>query len=67
MIKTEIFHSYSRNNYYCFEDVLKMVNDLITENGIKKEDVIEYRTENWETQENGEEIWHYRATISWWE
>lgn len=36
MIDTEIFTYESCNNYICFEEVLKMVNELITEKGIKK-------------------------------
>lgn len=67
MINTEIFLFESRNNYNCFDEVLKMVNDLIAEKGIKKEYIIEYRTENWMTDKNEEELWHYRVTISWWQ
>lgn len=67
MINTEIFSYESCNNYICFEEVLKDVNKLIKERNIKKDDIVEYRTENWETDEDGEGIWHYRATISWWQ
>lgn len=67
MIDTEIFEYESYNNYTCFEEVLKMVNELIEGKGIKKSDIVEYRTENWKTKEEGEDIWHYKATISWWQ
>lgn len=67
MIKTEIFHHDSRNNYNCFDVVLGLVNELIEKEHIKKDDLLEYRTENWETSENGEDFWHYRVTISWWQ
>lgn len=67
MIDTEIFTYESCNNYICFEEMLKMVNELITEKGIKKSDIVEYHTENWMTEKDGECIYHYRATISWWQ
>lgn len=65
MIDTEIFEYESPNNYTCFEEVLKMVNELIKDKGIKKEDIVEYRTDNWSSKEEGIEYWHYKATISW--
>lgn len=67
MINTEIFSYESCNNYACFEEVLKDVNELIKEREIKKENIVEYRTENWETDKDGENIWHYKVTISWWQ
>ena len=67
MINTEIFSYESYNNYTCFEEVLKDVNELIKEREIKKEDIVEYRTENWKTVKDREDFWHYRVTISWWQ
>lgn len=66
MINTEIFEYENCNNYICFEEVLKMVNELILEKEIKKIDIVEYHTENWVIEKDGEDIWHYKATISWW-
>lgn len=63
MINTEIFTHESVNNYDCFDDVLKMVNDFISENGIQKSDIIEYRTEN-HLQKNDK--YFYSALISYW-
>ena len=65
MINTEIFEWESVNNYTCFEEVLKLVNDLIEKNNINKSDIIEYRTENWTNKET--QIYYYRVTISWWQ
>lgn len=67
MINTEIFECESYNNYKCFDDALKMVNDLIKEKGVKKEDIVEYYTKNWATEKAGNDFWHYRVIISWWE
>lgn len=67
MIDTEIYTYESCNNYTCFDEVLKMVNELIKEKEIKKKDIVEYRTENWKIEKDGEDIWHYRVTISWWQ
>lgn len=58
MIDTEIFEYESCNNYTCFEEVLKMVNELIEEKGIKKSNIVEYRTENWKTETGGERKRH---------
>lgn len=66
MIDTEIFKYESENNYTCFNEILKMVNNLIKEKGIKKEYIIEYRTENWSTKEDGKDYYHYKVIISWW-
>lgn len=66
MINTEIFTYENRNNYTCFDEVLKMVNSLIEEKRIKKEYIIEYTTENWVTEKNGEDFWNYKVIISWW-
>ena len=43
-----------------------MVNGLIEEKRIKKEYIIEYRTENWVAEKNGEDFWNYKVIISWW-
>lgn len=67
MINTEIFEYESCNNYTCFQEVLKDINELIKERKIKKDDIVEYRTENWKTDKDGEDVWHYKATISWWQ
>lgn len=45
MIDTEIFEYENCNNYTCFEVIIKMANKLIEEKGIKKSDIVEYRTE----------------------
>lgn len=66
MIDTEIFEYESYNNYTCFGEVLKMINNLIKEKGIAKSDIIEYKTENWSDDKDGIPFYHYRATISWW-
>lgn len=63
MINTEIFEVKNCNNYKCFDEALKHINDLIKENRIKREDIVEYRTENW----TSDKYFHYRVTISWWE
>lgn len=70
MIKTEIFSHQSPNNYTCFDEVLKMVNELIKKEGIKKEDIIEYRTSNWTSEvytseSDSAEYWNYKVIISW--
>lgn len=67
MINTEIFKYESYNNYTCFDETLKMVNDLIKEKKIQKSDIIEYRTENWSEETEEGTYYHYRAIISWWE
>lgn len=66
MIDTEIFEYESVNNYVCFDVVLSDINNLIRKKGIAKEDIIEYRTENWRTEENGNSVDHLRTIISWW-
>lgn len=66
MIDTEIFTYESANNYVCFDVVLSDINNFIRKKGIVKEDIIEYRTENWKTEENGNSVYHLRTTISWW-
>lgn len=65
MINTEIFTCLNSNNYVCFEEILKYVNDLIFHKNIKKEDILEYRTRNWYNDVTGN--WYVTATISWWE
>lgn len=62
MINTEIFIYESVNNYTCFDEVLKDVNKFIKENNINKDDIIEYRTDNWEENEK----WHYKVILSYW-
>lgn len=66
MINTEIYTYDSWNNYDCFDEVLKDINDLIKKEHIKRSDILEYRTKNWSTIENGDVKWHYEATISYW-
>lgn len=63
MINTEIFKSEHENNYTCFEEGLKMLNDLIKEKEIAKDDILEYRTENWE--DGG--VYHFKIIFSWWQ
>lgn len=66
MVDTEIFEYESANNYECFDEVLSDINNLIREKEIAKEDIIEYRTENWKTEEDGNSFYHLRTIISWW-
>ena len=67
MINTEIFEYESINNYTCFDEILKMVNDLVRERKISKSDIIEYKTENWSEETHGELFYHCKVTISWWQ
>lgn len=66
MINTEIFECSSSSNYKCFNDALESVNHLISTNNIRKDDIIEYKTENWCKEVECEEIWYCRITISFW-
>lgn len=62
MINTEIFESSNYSNYIAFDNVLKMINDFINENNIKRQNIVEYKTENYLK----EEFWNYKVTISYW-
>lgn len=66
MIDTEIYEIENYNNYNCFDEGLKIVNDLIKEKEIEKSDIVEYRTENWAEDKNGVPYYHYKIVISWW-
>lgn len=67
MIKTEIFCCYNESNYVCFEEALGLVNDLIKTEHIKRSDILEYRTKNWNEIHCTIDVrWYYEVTISYW-
>lgn len=63
-INCEIFTYSHTKNYICFDKVLSDLNGYIKENGISKEDIIEYRTEN--TYDKQNHLWTLTVILSWW-
>lgn len=69
MINTEIFTDEGINMYTCVNNVLELVNTLIRTHDIRKEDILEYRSECWEDKDTYDCLnikYHYKITISWW-
>lgn len=71
MINTEFFEHSSQYMYYCCEETIEDVNDFISKNNIKREDIIEYKTETWEsenwvTETNCYTMYNYKVTMTYW-
>ena len=66
MIRTEIFESSSQNYHTCFENALIDVNNLIEKEGLKKEDILEYRTKEWVSGSGFDCYYHVKIIISYW-
>ena len=63
MIVTDTFELRAMDDV-CLERILMLVNDYIKKNRIRREDIIEYRTER---KERTDRFHHeYLVTISWW-
>lgn len=66
MIKTEIFACDNYDDMYELDDVIEIVNKFIEKNHITKTNIMEYRTEIENFEENGITYTKYRITLSYW-
>lgn len=66
VIRTKIFTESDESNFDCMDKMKNMINSLIKDNGIKKDDILEYRTKNWCSYEPYATIYYIEVVISWW-
>ena len=62
IINTRIFSQNDSSYKWGFDDVLKQVNSFIKEHDIRKEDIIEYRTDH----KYHDGYWIWTVTLSYW-